>query len=122
MHRLAPFDDAPAKVVAATDAIDELPQFPTDVADPQLSGAAIEAHLPRIAQAVGPRFAASACKLDEWIIGGNGVRAAILLPSHIDPQDFREQRRHVLARVVLVGRKRRAAVARRDIETAIRPK
>src|SRR5262249_25848040 len=52
--RLPPFHDRPAVVAAALYAIHHLPQLPADVADPQLAGLAVEAHLPGVAEAVGP--------------------------------------------------------------------
>ena len=38
MNRLRAFDDAPAVVAALLDPVDHLPQFPADIADPQVAG------------------------------------------------------------------------------------
>ena len=56
MYRLRALVQAPAEVVGLVDAVHHLPQFPADVAHPQVARLPIEAHFPRIAQAIGPDF------------------------------------------------------------------
>ena len=60
INRLRALHDAPAIVAPFLDSVDALPQFPTDIADPQIARLPVEAHPPRISQAVGPHFAARA--------------------------------------------------------------
>src|SRR6185436_13116444 len=87
VHRLRSFDDAPTEVVPLVDAIDELPQLPANVADPQIARPAVEAHLPRVAQAVSPGFAAGLVELHERVVGGDRVGPTVLRAAHVDPQD-----------------------------------
>ena len=65
---LAALEDAPAVVAAALDAVDQLPQLPADVADPEVAGRPVEAHPPGVAQAVGPDLGPGAGELDERVV------------------------------------------------------
>ena len=71
MNRLSTFKQAPPEVVTGVCLVNELPQFPADITDPQLSRLPVEAHLPRVAHAVGPDLTASALKFDERVVVGN---------------------------------------------------
>ena len=79
----------------------------------------VEAHAPRIAKAIGPDFRPGLGRLDERIVGRDGVGLAVLLAVHVDAQDRRQQIADVLAGVERVGRVRAGAVAGGDVEEAV---
>ena len=68
--RLPAFHHALAVVAATLDAIEHLPQFPADIANPQIAGLAIEAHPPRIAKTVRPDLAAAPFKSTSGLSAG----------------------------------------------------
>ena len=55
----AALGETPAVVAAALDALDHFPELPADVARVEVAGLGVEGDAPRIAQTVGPDFAAS---------------------------------------------------------------
>ncbi len=59
MHRLRTLHDAPAVVAPALDLVDQLPQLPADVADPQVARGPVDAHLPRDCESRRPRSRAA---------------------------------------------------------------
>src|SRR5438552_3099507 len=71
---VAAFQDAPAIVAAALDPVNLLPQILADVADPEVARGAVEAHLPGLAQAVGPDFRPGAGPIDERVVVRDTVR------------------------------------------------
>src|SRR6478735_999817 len=116
---LPTFEHGPTVISSALDAIEHFPQLPADIANPQIACLAIEAHAPRIAQAVRPHFAARSWHADERVV----VRDAVVLSTfgmvHVDSQDGRGQVTDVLAVLEGVGGIRRPRVARGNIEAAI---
>ena len=116
----AAFGDAPAVIAAALDAIDHLPQFPADIARVEFAGLRIEAQPPRIAQSVGPHFAARVGRGDKRIVLGNAIRQARLGTVHVDAEHARQALAEILPANEAVGRVRRTAVARADVEHAVR--
>ena len=120
MYWLLAFEQAPAEVVTRIDLANQLPQFPANIADPQLSRLAVEAHLPRITQAVRPDFAASPVEFDERIIDGDRVGAVGLRPIDVDSQYRGQQVADVLPGVEAIGRKSGAGVTGRDIQHSVR--
>ena len=119
MHWLPPFKQAPAKVVGLVHLVDQFPEFPTHIAHPQFTRLAVETHLPRIAETVGPDFAAGIGQIHKRIVGRDGVGASLVGTSHIDPQNGREQVRNILPGLQRVGRKGGAAISRGDVQAAI---
>ena len=119
MDRVARLDEAPAVVVARLHATDEFPHFESDVAGPEFAGAAVKAHLPRIAVAEGIEFAAGAGHVHEWVVGRNRVAAAGSGVIDVDPQNRSPQVGDVLTSLVEVFGKMVSAVARRDVKHAV---
>ncbi len=76
-YNLSAFHHAPTVIGSALDSIDQLPIHPADVADPEITGSRVEAHLPRIAKAVCPDFRTGARRADEWVISRNSVRFSL---------------------------------------------
>ena len=87
-----------------------------DIADPQVAREPVEAEPPRIAQAIRPDFGQRAVGGDERIARRDGVVRRKIV--HVDAQHFAEQRAEVLRIVRRVAA--RSAVARSDVEIAIR--
>src|SRR5262249_54874477 len=77
-ERVAAFGDAPAVVAAAFDQENLFPKVLADIADPEVSGGAVEAYLPRLPQAVGPNLRPSAGPAHERIILGDAVRLSLV--------------------------------------------
>ena len=99
--------------------IDHLPQLPTHVADPEIAGAAVDAHAPRVAEAVGPDFRAGAGCLHERVVGRHSVGLARVLVIDVDAENGRQQVADILSGVEGIGRVRVGAVAGRDVEKAV---
>ena len=87
VYGLRAFDQAPAVVVSRFDSVDELPKLPPDIADPQVAGLAVEAHLPRIPHAVRPDFAARRFEIRKRIVFGNAVGEPVFRMIDVDPQN-----------------------------------
>ena len=117
--RLPAFHHTPSVVAAALDAIEHFPQFPADIANPQIAGLLIEAHPPRIAKTVRPDLAASPLQIDERIVGRNAVVLAVVGVIDVDPQNARQEVADILPRSPRVGWIRPGAVSRGDIQTTV---
>jgi hypothetical protein len=120
---VSPLPAVPAVVLAAGAGgrlqVDLLPARLPDVGDPQVAAQAVEGEAPGVAQPVGPDLAAGAGDADERVARGNGVGEPRAAAVDVDAQDLAEQgveRLPVLLRVAAA-----AAVARGDVEEAVRP-
>ena len=111
--------ETPAVVSAALDALDHLPELPADVARVEVAGLGVEGDAPRIAQPVGPEFAARPGHADERVVPGNGIRESGVGAVDVDAGNAREQVGNVLARDERIGRFGRAGVACAEIEHAV---
>src|SRR5579884_231381 len=122
MHWLRAFHDRPAIIATLLHTIDHLPELPADVADPQVTGLAIEAHPPGVTKAVSIHLGPGSGRFDERIVGRNGVRFAVGLVIHVDTQDRGEKIADVLTGVedirwIWVG-----GIAGGDVKVAVGPK
>ena len=118
-HGLGPFHDAPAVVSPALDPEDHLPELPADVADPQVAGRVVDAHLPGVAEAERPDLGADVGRLEERVVGRDPVRQAPLGVIDVDAEDAREQVRAVLSGELAVGGRRIGPVARGNVKISI---
>ena len=116
MDRVAPLDETPAVVLARLHAADELPHLKPDIAGPEFTRLAIEAHLPGIAVAEGIEFAAGSGHVHKRVVGGDGVAAIGIRMINVDPHDRGPQVGNVLAGLVRIFRKMIRAVAGRHVE------
>ncbi len=119
VHRLRALHHAPAVVAPALDLVDHLPQFPADVADPEVAGGVVDAHPPRVAEAERPDLGTHAGDSDERIIGRDAIRLARLGMIDVDAEDAREQVGAVLAGVERIGRRGPGAVAGGEIQAPV---
>src|SRR5258706_4764869 len=110
---MAPFIHAPSIIFAPTDEVSCFPEVLTVVADPDLSGLLVDAHAPRITQAVGPVFRSRIGHSNKWIVLGHGVRLRSVRVIDVDAQHAAEKLAQILARVPSIRIAR--AVARRDV-------
>src|SRR5262249_9116830 len=90
-----------------------------DVARPELAGLTIETHAPDIAQAAGPDFVPRVRQRGKRIIRRNAIRQVAGPRIDVDPDDFSEQRFHVLAVVLWIAGS--ATIAETEIKITIRP-
>ena len=111
--------DAPAVVASRLDQIDHLPQVLAHFPGPQISGPAVEVHLPDLAQAVSPYLRTGALPAHEGVVLGNSVAHSGIGAVDVDPQNGGKQVGDILSGVQLVGDA--AAVSRGDIEIAVKP-
>src|SRR5262249_18593789 len=102
-ERVAAFQHAPAVVAATLNAVDLLPQILADVAGPQVAGSAVKAHLPRLAQPVGPDLGVGALAIDEGVVLGDAVVLARVGVIDVDAEDLAPQGTEILPRQVLVS-------------------
>ena len=80
----------PAVVAARPDQVDFFPAILAHVASPQLVGCAVEAEPPRVAQAVGPDFAAPAA-LGKGVVRRDSVGMIRRCMGYVDAEDGAEQ-------------------------------
>src|SRR5262245_47414184 len=73
LDRLRPLHGGPTIVSTFLHSMDRFPKFPADIGDEQLAGLAIEAHPPRVAEAVRPDLRRGALDPDERIVLRDGV-------------------------------------------------
>src|SRR6516225_2144732 len=92
--------DAPAVVAAFLDQVHALPKILAHLADPEVARLWVEAHLPRLTQAVGPDLRPGGAAVDEGIVLRHGVEPGI---AGVDAQDLAPDVAEVLAGLVLVG-------------------
>src|SRR4051794_14014498 len=97
IKNMAPFIDAPPKIVPFANEIDLLPQILAVVADPDMTRSGIDRQPPGISQAVSPGLWHDAFVTDEGIIWRHAVVFAIRRMIDIDPQDFAREPCQVLA-------------------------
>src|SRR5260370_5577666 len=109
-----PLLDAPAVVAAFLDEMDALPQVLADTAVPEVAVLGVEAHLPRLAQAVSPDLRPGGAAVHEGVVLRDGVEPGIV---HIDAQDLAAHIAKVLGGLVPV--RDAAAVAGADVEHAV---
>src|SRR5439155_22619435 len=100
-------------------AVDHLPAFPADVADPQVAGGRVEAHAPGVAETVRPNLGARLRRLEEGVVRRHGIRFSRIFLVHVDAQNGTEQIADVLAGVESVGRVGSGAIAGGDVEAAV---
>src|SRR5206468_4302448 len=74
--RLAALHDAPTIVAAALDLVDQLPELPPDVANPQVAATPVEAHPPGVSKAIRPDLRPGPGALREWVVGRDRVGTA----------------------------------------------
>ena len=67
----------PAGTAAGKRDIDLLPFALADVANPQVTGHAVERVAPRVAQADRPDLGSGIVDADVWVVGGHGIRQVI---------------------------------------------
>ena len=124
VDRLPALDGAPAVVPGPLDLVDEFPQFPAHVADPQFARHLVEAHAPRVAEAVSPDLAAGRLavdvRADERVVLGDRVVFPGVLAVHVDAQHARQQVGDVLAGLEAVRRVGVRRVAGRNVEHSVR--
>ncbi len=118
-YGLRSLHDGPAVVAAALDAIDHLPKFPADVADPQIAGRTVKTHAPGIAKAVSPYFGPCFGRINKGIIGGNRVRTVLVFMVHVDSQDGTQEIADVLTGIQPIRRVGAGGVSGGDIEIAV---
>src|SRR5262249_44337558 len=109
--------DAPAVVAAALDHMDHFPQVLAHVADPEVSGRAVQTHAPGIAQTESPQLRARPLNLEERIVLGHGIALARIGTIDVNPQDARAEVAQVLSGQIAVGIA--GAVAGREVKAAI---
>src|ERR1041384_1789953 len=68
VKRMAAFINAPPTILAAADEMRRFPKVLAVVADPDLPGLLVDAHAPRIAQAVGPVFRSRIGHPNKWVV------------------------------------------------------
>src|SRR5512135_917293 len=95
--------------------IDLLPQVLAYIADPEITGNAVEAEPPRVPDAQCPDLRPGIRIPYEWIARWYGIRCPAI---HIDPKDLSKQLERILCPVA--GVSCRSAIAHPDIEVAIR--
>ena len=122
MHGLRAFDQTPAVVGPPLYTIDQFPQLPAHITDPKGTRLGIEAHLPRVTEAVRPDLPSRSVELHKGIIAGDRIAPAGIRMVDVDPQDRRKQRRDVLARLPRVRGKRRTAVSGGNVQVTVRSK
>ena len=129
--RLAGLKRGPTVIPAAADEMHHLPQFPADVAAPQVALHAVETHPPRVAQAIGPEFGPRrrraargrgrrSRRRHPGIVRGHSVLVAGITTVDIDAQDRTFQITWILPRIVEIRRRRRPGIAGGDVEKTIR--
>ena len=73
--------------------MDRFPQLPADVADKELARLTIEAHPPRIAEAVSPYLGPCSFHFDERIVFRNGIVLSLVFMVHVDAQNGEKEGR-----------------------------
>ena len=116
---VVPLGAAPAVVPAARDEVDVFPQFPADVPAPEVSCLAVEAHLPRIPQTVGPDLGLGIGHGDEGIVFRNGISLSLIFAIDVDAQDGGEPVADVLAGEQGIGGRGHFSIACGNVEVAI---
>ena len=116
MDRITSFLQAPAVIVARLDTADEFPDLEADVAGPELTDLPVEAHLPGVAVTKREDLTTSPGLLDEWIIGGDAVAAAVGRVINVNSEDRGPQVSDILSGLVRIFREVITAVTRRHIE------
>src|SRR5206468_6262659 len=112
--------NVPAVVFAAMDDRDFFDAVLADIADPEISGEAVEAEAPWFAKAKRPDFRPRIAPAAKGIVARDGVSKTVVAFVQIDPDDFAEEQLCVLAmalRVLL-----RASVAHAEIQITVRAK
>ena len=115
--RVRSLGDAPSVVATSLDTEDHLPEVLADIAGPEVAGGGVEAHFPRLAQAVGPDLRPCPLGLQEGVVSGDGVGKFFAGMVNIDPQDRAGEIGEILSGEVEIGDA--AAVAGGDVEVAI---
>ena len=118
-HRLRALHHAPAVIAPALDPVDHLPEFPPDIADPQVAGRPVDAHPPGIAQAERPDLGPNTGGLHERIIGRDAVALAGLGVIDVDPQDARKQVGTILPGQLAVRRRRIGSITRGNVKISV---
>src|SRR4051812_24601951 len=103
-YRLTAFEDAPAVIAAGLDAIDQFPEFPTDIGDPEFAGFFVKAHAPGITKTVSVNLGAGVLIVHEWIVFRDGIIFSTGGVMNIDAENGGEKIGDVLAGVEDVGR------------------
>src|SRR6185436_7978991 len=94
---VAPFEDAPAKVVARADEKDLLPQILAVVADPDVPCRGIDVQLPWVAETVGVGLGDDVLLAEKWIVLGDAVLLAIRRMIDVDSLELGEVLGQILA-------------------------
>ena len=114
---VAPFLDAPAVVATRLDQVDHFPQVLAYFSGPEISGLAVEVHLPDLAQAVSPDLRTGALAAHKGVVLGNPIGHSGIGVVDVDPQNGGQQVGDILSGITLIGDA--AAVPRGNIEIAV---
>src|SRR5258707_15613576 len=94
---MAPFIHAPSIIFAPTDEVSCFPEVLTVVASPDLSGLLVDAHAPRITQAVSPVFRSRVRHPNKRIVLWHRVRLRPADTIDVNAQHTAQQLAQILA-------------------------
>ena len=117
-HR-RPFHHAPAVIGTSFSQVNLLPEILAVLTNPDATRFCVRGDPPWISQPVGPRFRASICPIQKWIIRGNRIQTTFHVIVDVDPKDLGRQLSEVLAAKIRVGIAR--SIAAGDVQHPIIP-